>query len=557
MTSVKRIARTAAALPAALLVAACARMGERPPWWGRSAPRPISESRFCGPRKPPSAKQSERTPEAIQARVREHYASLQSCYQAALSRRLDAEGEVTTRFVIDRDGIVRGTCIEDADLNDDDAIGCMLDTFSAVRFGPAQGEVTVIYPIRYAPRRIVGTDDAVGGDTLGSGRWTVRARAEAQTTLRAAQSSSSVLALIVGCVLGGCGDRSQERFPDGGNDGGAGGIRGGSSLPMCSESTADCNGDTRDSCEVDTTRHGEHCGACERDCVGGPCVSGSCGTPPELLAEEQDGLCAMVSDDETVFWANCRGGSVVSMPTTGGQPLTVSVGQGWIYDMAIDDEAVYWTARQIDSGGIKRRPKLGGSVELVVRNSAVWSVAADADRIYWTQYTVGTSGEAEGGVLSASKTGTMTHALANTPAQALALDTDNVYWSDPATNELKRTSKSGEFYAVLASTSGYVNIVTHAGFVYFLDSNGTWRVPAAGGTKESAAGGEGLTFVGDTMYYVRSHELVVHENEDVTPLAWLKGSVGGIAVGGGFLHWGDFNENTVSWIALTATNGAR
>lgn len=106
---------------------------------------------------------------------------------------------------------------------------------------------------------------------------------EAATDCEAATESCLTAECVAGACLdlpvtGACGDeewcdpdvgcRSVAPAPaDGGVDAGSG----------CSRSTADCNGDAADGCEVDLESDRLHCGACEVVCASHQaCVSGAC-----------------------------------------------------------------------------------------------------------------------------------------------------------------------------------------------------------------------------------------------------------------------------------------
>jgi hypothetical protein len=46
---------------------------------------------------------------------------------------------------------VTDACIVESTLRDGLAVGCMLGTFGTIQFPPADGFVTVVYPIMYSP----------------------------------------------------------------------------------------------------------------------------------------------------------------------------------------------------------------------------------------------------------------------------------------------------------------------------------------------------------------------------------------------------------------------
>jgi len=87
----------------------------------------------------------------IEHKIAAHHAEFEACYRKALEHDPKAAGRVETRFVIDPDGSVSSPCIHKTTLEDGEAVECMLDQFRALRFGPAKGAMTVIYPLSYNP----------------------------------------------------------------------------------------------------------------------------------------------------------------------------------------------------------------------------------------------------------------------------------------------------------------------------------------------------------------------------------------------------------------------
>jgi outer membrane biosynthesis protein TonB len=97
------------------------------------------------------AGKAERKPSDIQAVIRDKYDLLRKCYEAALARDPQAAGKVTVRFVIDRQGAVNEACVKDSSLADATAVACMLEQYRQLRFAPANGQTTVIYPVVFSP----------------------------------------------------------------------------------------------------------------------------------------------------------------------------------------------------------------------------------------------------------------------------------------------------------------------------------------------------------------------------------------------------------------------
>lgn len=91
-------------------------------------------------------------PPVIQQIVRNSFGNFRVCYEAGLGRKADLEGRVVARFVIGRDGKVSKVADGGSDMPDAEVVSCTLKAFSSVEFPPpANGIVTVVYPIMFAP----------------------------------------------------------------------------------------------------------------------------------------------------------------------------------------------------------------------------------------------------------------------------------------------------------------------------------------------------------------------------------------------------------------------
>ena len=91
-------------------------------------------------------------PEIIQTVVRKSYAGFRKCYELGLGRNPALEGRVNARFVIGLDGTVTNAENGGSDLNDPEAIACIIGHFYTIKFPPPDGGiVTVVYPIMLSP----------------------------------------------------------------------------------------------------------------------------------------------------------------------------------------------------------------------------------------------------------------------------------------------------------------------------------------------------------------------------------------------------------------------
>jgi hypothetical protein len=91
-------------------------------------------------------------PRVIQHVVRSSFEKFRTCYEAGLGRNSSLEGRVSIRFVIDRTGKVSNVTDGGSDIPDAEVVSCVLKTMATVEFpAPANGIVTVVYPIMFAP----------------------------------------------------------------------------------------------------------------------------------------------------------------------------------------------------------------------------------------------------------------------------------------------------------------------------------------------------------------------------------------------------------------------
>lgn len=91
-------------------------------------------------------------PVVIQHIVRKNFGKFRACYEAGLGRKTDLTGRVGVRFVIGRDGKVSDVVDGGSDLPDAEVVECTLRAFYSLEFPPpANGIVTVVYPIMFAP----------------------------------------------------------------------------------------------------------------------------------------------------------------------------------------------------------------------------------------------------------------------------------------------------------------------------------------------------------------------------------------------------------------------
>jgi hypothetical protein len=202
----------------------------------------------------------------------------------------------------------------------------------------------------------------------------------------------------------------------GGDTGGSGGQCSGACVAPCQA----CGGDP-DACLTNTASDPNHCGQCGRSCQGGPCIGGRC--QPLLLAEAR-GLPSGIAVDDRIYWleqgsnstgkvvaANKDGTSLVELASALDSPL----------NLVLDGDAIFFTFFT-GGGGLARVDKSGANFEKLLASSGAWSIAADTERLYWTNTN---------GVQSSDKSGADLQQLAMaTKARGIAVNATHVYWAE-------------------------------------------------------------------------------------------------------------------------------
>jgi len=91
-------------------------------------------------------------PEVVTRIVRQNFGRFRLCYEDGLRRDPERAGQITTRFVIGRDGSVASATDAGSDLGDEAVIRCVVTAFGNIRFPvPEQGAVIVKFPILLSP----------------------------------------------------------------------------------------------------------------------------------------------------------------------------------------------------------------------------------------------------------------------------------------------------------------------------------------------------------------------------------------------------------------------
>jgi hypothetical protein len=218
------------------------------------------------------------------------------------------------------------------------------------------------------------------------------------------------------------------------------------------------------------------------------CAIGGCNNSPAALAAVGASADHIAVDKTNVYWTEVGGDTILlDCPTAGcpnpNQPTQLANGLGSLNGIAVDAVNVYWsdsfdnTIYECATGGCNDMP-MPVVASLLTTPGAI---AAGGGYVYWVN-----TGD---GVVACPTTGICqqptTIATGGQSPLALAVDANNVYWTDTATNTVARCAISGcgNSPTVLAAGLASPNqIATDSVNVYWTNYNdGTVMKCAVGG----------------------------------------------------------------------------
>jgi hypothetical protein len=188
------------------------------------------------------------------------------------------------------------------------------------------------------------------------------------------------------------------------------------------------------------------------------------GGEPEAYAPEQEGLSALVLDQDYAYWSGGEG--LVRMPKAGGKPQVVVTGLAPPVGLGVDGQNLYWYSAI--TGDLMKAPKKGGkpkpfhSEELTLHSFFV-----DQGDLYWT---FGSDKKAE--IRRAAAAGKPAKVVGgqSIPIE-LATDDRYVYWTTG--DQVVRAPKDGgEAQVVVAKTDRSIGVAVDGAAVYWTDRAG-------------------------------------------------------------------------------------
>jgi hypothetical protein len=119
---------------------------------------------------------------------------------------------------------------------------------------------------------------------------------------------------------------------------------------------------------------------------------GNPGGAPAIIAMGQASPIAVVVDAQLAYWANANGGIMRASLAGGVAPAPIVTGQTGIFDIALDNGNIYYTASFMAQGaGVVRRVHAGGGAPFTLAAGQSWpgAVVVDGTDVYWRAPNVG------------------------------------------------------------------------------------------------------------------------------------------------------------------------
>lgn len=204
------------------------------------------------------------------------------------------------------------------------------------------------------------------------------------------------------------------------------------------------------------------------------------GGQPETFASSQNGPADVAVQGGQVYWVNAGDGTVQRAPAAGGATTQIAAGQGQAWSIAVVAGTVIWNDEQ--SGAVRKLGPGDAAPTTLSTAPGSWAVAADEHRAYWTQL-------GPGDVLFAPLAGGAPVTLASNLGgpQAIAVSGDSVFFTLNGAGSVESVPRLGGVVTILSSEGGDA-LAVDSDNVYFGAHDGRLlRVPRAGGSATTLA----------------------------------------------------------------------
>lgn len=163
---------------------------------------------------------------------------------------------------------------------------------------------------------------------------------------------------------------------------------------VCVAPKADCNGLPGDGCEIDLSNDGDHCGRCDRSCLGTSCIAGVCAAA--TLGQGIPGPTWLTVDAQSVF-VSTRGhggdagdpNEILRIDLPLAAPVTIAKGLGQFEGVALGASLVFYVRHSSLSieTDVRRNDRVGtpATFAAMAQNAVTegLGIAIDGTDVYW------------------------------------------------------------------------------------------------------------------------------------------------------------------------------
>ncbi len=245
---------------------------------------------------------------------------------------------------------------------------------------------------------------------------------------------------------------------------------------------------------------------------GGACASGlaDCDMNPangcEVDTQTDPTSCGACGHD-------CQGGACQAGAC---QPVVLATGQTSSAFIAADANRIYWTNFLYgNQGTVLSVPKVGGSITVLASGQALpRAIALDASYVYWANAGSESSTVNDGAIMRVPLTGGTVETVAGGQADPalITLTADKVYWANYYGQTIASASKSGGAVTTVTTTQKKpVGVGVDGSHVYWTESGSLMNLPLLGGPASLVASSSGelmyLTLDANDAYWLSTSEL--------------------------------------------------